>query len=108
VTYIQSGDYTGEEITESVLQVCSDIDRPDTPAETATRAFYRKLVGLTDTERARFKNGVLAVTRETVREAARRHFPADKAGYGTVVISSEELLKKANTRLVPPLTLHRI
>lgn len=108
VAYIQSGDYTDEEITESVLQVCSDIDRPDTPAETATRAFYRSFVGLTDAERQRFKNGVLTVTREAVQAAARRHFPFDRAVYGTAVISSEELLKKANTRLEPPLALHRI
>ncbi|MFZ5563607.1 MAG: insulinase family protein, partial [Thermodesulfobacteriota bacterium] len=106
--YIQSGDYTGEEITESVLQVCSDIDKPDTPAETATRAFYRDLVGLSDAERRRFKNGVLAVTRQAVQAVARRHFTGKGAGHGTAVISSEELLKKANARLTPPLAIHRI
>ena len=108
VTYIQSGDYTDEEITESVLQVCSDIDRPDTPAEAATRDFYRKLVGVTDAHRQRFKEGMLAVTREKVRAAALRHFPTGNEHYGTVVISSEALLEKANTQLASPLALHRI
>jgi hypothetical protein len=48
------------------------------------------------------------VTREKVRAVALRHFPTGQEHCGTVVISSEALLKKANTRLASPLALHHI
>ncbi|MDX9819977.1 MAG: insulinase family protein, partial [Desulfococcus multivorans] len=39
--FIVSGDYTEEDIKEAILQVCADIDRPDTPNAAAGKAFYR-------------------------------------------------------------------
>ncbi|MDY6906155.1 MAG: insulinase family protein [Thermodesulfobacteriota bacterium] len=109
VGYLQSGDYTDEMIKESILQVCSDIDRPDTPAERGTRAFHRQLLSLTDDQRRRFKAGVLAVTRDTVMKAAKAHFPTDTAQLATAVISSRDALETANETLTPEdLSLHKI
>ncbi len=108
VDYLRSGDYTDQQIKESVIQVCSDIDKPDTPAEAATKAFYRGLVGVSDEERVRFKRGVLEVNKDRVLKTANKHFHKKCGQCGTVVISSEDMLKKANTRLTTPLDLFRI
>ncbi len=108
VDYIQSGDYTSEEITESVLQVCSDIDKPLTPAEKGRQAFYQSQIGLTDEKRRDFKKGVLAVTRDSVLSAAKRHFPDNPRKMATAVISGEDQLKAENLGIDPPLTLHSI
>jgi len=106
--FLKSGEYGEEDIKESILQVCSDIDKPDTPAERGTRAFRRRLTGLSDERRRAFKKGVMAVTRTKVLTAAADHFPASARAYATAVISSAEQLQQANEKMVPPLQLFTI
>ena len=108
IGYIKSGDYSEEDIKESVLQVCSDIDKPETPAERGTRAFHRRLTALTHEKRKAFKQGVMETTREKVLAAARDHFPESREDLATAVISSEEKLQAANRSLSPPLTISTI
>ncbi|MBW1754357.1 MAG: hypothetical protein JRJ46_15015, partial [Deltaproteobacteria bacterium] len=56
----------------------------------------------------RFKERLLAVTRNQVIDAAKRYFDDDK-NHAVAVISSEERLKAANKSLADnPLRLHRI
>ncbi len=108
VDYIQSGKYADEDIKESVLQVCSDIDKPLTPVEKGMQAFHHQHIGMTNEKRAEFKKGVLAVTRETVIAAAKTHFPSDPTAFSTAVISGEKQLVENNGRLASPLSLHAI
>lgn len=107
--FITSGMYDNEDIKEAILQVCSDLDKPDPPGPAAKKAFYRKLVSLSDEARNRFKEKVLSVTRSQVITVAKKYF--DQAGrqQAVAVISSEDKLKEANEKLAKnPLTLHRI
>ncbi|MFP4445385.1 MAG: insulinase family protein, partial [Desulfosudaceae bacterium] len=106
--FLQAGEYGEEDITESILQVCSDIDKPDTPAERGTQAFRRRLTGLSDERRRAFKKGVIAVTRTKVLTAAADHFPASSRAYATAVISSAKKLQQANEKIDPPLRLFTI
>ncbi len=108
VDFIQSDNFSDEEIKESILQVCSDIDRPTTPAEKGLRGFQRQLLGLTDEQRQAFKEGVLAVTKETVINTACDLFPNDPGQYAVAVISGKDKLEAANNELPSPLTLHKI
>ncbi|MDY6824388.1 MAG: insulinase family protein [Thermodesulfobacteriota bacterium] len=109
VAYLQSGEFTDEMIKESILQACSDIDKPDTPAERGSRAFHHRLLSLTDEQRRKFKAGVLAVTRETVMATAKTHFPTDSRRFATAVISSRDALEAANQALGDaPLSLYKI
>ncbi|MCF8096132.1 MAG: insulinase family protein, partial [Desulfobacteraceae bacterium] len=62
--FINSGEYDMENIQEAILQVCSDIDRPDPPGQEAAKAFYRGLIGMSDELRREFKRGLLEVTLE--------------------------------------------
>lgn len=108
--FIASGGYTEDDIREAILQVCSEIDKPDPPGPAARKAFYRKLVGLEDDQRQRFKERLLALNRTAVGDVARRYLSRlDKDRTATAVVSSEELLTKANQDLQDqPLTLHAI
>lgn len=94
--FITSGNYGQEDVKEAILQVCSDIDKPDTPGPAAKKAFYRKLISLSDEARQRFKARLLEVTRKQVMETAERYFQRDTSKHGIAVISYEDKLKAAN------------
>ncbi|MFW6082276.1 MAG: insulinase family protein, partial [Desulfosalsimonas sp.] len=97
--FINSGDYDRENVQEAILQVCSDIDKPDPPGPAATKAFYRSLVGLSDELRRKFKQGLLQVTLEQVQAAAAKYFSNQAQKSAVAVISSEDQLKAANREL---------
>jgi presequence protease len=105
-----SGDsYTEEDIKEAILQVCSEIDKPDPPGPAARKAFYRRIISLSDADRQAFKAGLLQLDKAKVQIAARRYWSADNPAVATAVISSAEKLAEVNSRLPHgPLTLHAI
>ncbi len=107
--FIRSGNYSDEDIKEAILQVCSEIDKPDSPGPAARKAFLRKIVSLSDDVREQFKSKLLATTRSQVIAAAERYFNGSNGKQSLVVISGEEKLKSANEKLaVNPLKLYRI
>ncbi len=93
--FLAKSRFSDEEIKESILQVCADIDHPDTPAAAARKSFFRNLTGLTDALRQNFKKGLLAVSKADVKRVAERYFSA-ALPFGDAVISSRELLDAAN------------
>jgi hypothetical protein len=52
--FIRSGGYDEKDILEAILQVCSEIDKPDPPATAAGKAFHRKIASVSDELRERF------------------------------------------------------
>ncbi|MFC1896094.1 insulinase family protein [Thermodesulfobacteriota bacterium] len=96
--FARSGEYTEHDVEEAILQTCSEIDKPDSPAADARKAFYRALLGLSDRARQLFKERVLAVTRKKLMETADRYF-SDVASLALAVVSDESTLREANTRL---------
>jgi len=107
--FITSGEITKEDIKEAVLQVCSDIDKPDPPGPAARKAFYRNIISLTDDARLRFKQDLLSLSRKQVLEVAKTHFSPEPTHYAVAVISSDERLTVANETLADnPLELHEI
>jgi Zn-dependent M16 (insulinase) family peptidase len=99
VDFIRSGEIAETDIKEAVLQVCSDIDKPDPPGPAARKAFYRRILKLSDNLRQGFKSGLLQLDRDAVLAAAGRHFDLDPAQQSVVVISGEAQLADANRRL---------
>ncbi|MBF0203356.1 MAG: hypothetical protein HQK67_03375, partial [Desulfamplus sp.] len=97
--FITSGDYTEEDIKESILQVCSDIDKPDTPGPSSIKAFYRQILGLTDEKRRQFKESLLALDKKSIISAAEKYFTISESQKGTAVISGREQLEAANQNL---------
>jgi Zn-dependent M16 (insulinase) family peptidase len=107
--FIQSGVYSEEDIKEAILQVCSEIDKPDPPGPAARKAYYRKLISLSDEARNRFKSRLLALTRNDVIAVAKTYFDTQNSNQAVAVISGEERLKAANANMgSEPLKLHRI
>ncbi len=107
--YIRSGEFTDEDIKEAILQVCSDIDKPDPPGPAARKAFFRSLVALTDERRQTFKQALLALTRTQIMATADAYFDSASQNRAVAVISGKDKLEEANTRLAnQPLTIHAI
>ena len=97
--FARSGNYSDEDVKEAILQVCSEIDKPDPPGPAARKAFYRKIVSLSDEIRSQFKSRLLSLTRNDVRQAAAKYFDIQAEQRAVAVISNEEKLKEANQQL---------
>jgi len=97
--FIRSGNFSDEDVKEAILQVCSEIDKPDPPGPAARKAFYRRIIGLSDETRLRHKESLLQLTREAVMAAADRYFTDDQSNKAVAVISSRSLLEAANEKL---------
>ncbi len=97
--FLLSDSFEDEDIKEAVLQVCSEIDKPDPPGPAARKAFYRRIVGISDEMRRRFKQNLLGITRQQVRQAARTYFARGQGSHAVAVISGPEQLEEANRHL---------
>ena len=107
--FIRSGNFSDEDVNEAVLQVCSEIDKPDPPGPAARKAFYRQIVSLSDEMRIRFKTELLSLTRSQVMQAAEKYFDRKDTQKAVAVVSGEDKLTAANEKLVgSPLNLYRI
>lgn len=110
--FITQGQFTQTDVKEAILQVCSDIDKPETPAPSAMKAFYRRITKLSDEIRKGFKDALLGMDKQKVVETAVRYFFRDESAKGISVISSKPLLDQANQALEAegrePLILHKI
>lgn len=107
--FMRSGNFAEEDVKEAILQVCSEIDKPDPPGPAARKAFYRNIIALSDDMRAQYKSRLLSLTRKQVIQAAEKYFNVDDAKRSVAVISGEEKLKAANKQMPDhPLELHRI
>ena len=107
--FARSGSYSDEDVKEAILQVCSGIDKPDPPGPAARKAFYRKIVSLSDEIRGQFKTKLLSLTRRDVRRAAEKYFVTQPEQQSVAVVSSEEKLKEVNQQLADnPFKLYQI
>ena len=107
--FIHAGNFSEEDVNEAVLQVCSEIDKPDPPGPAARKAFYRQIVSLSDEMRIRFKTELLSLTRSKVMQAAEKYFDGKDTQKAVAVISGEDKLTAANEKLAGRcLELYRI
>jgi hypothetical protein len=108
--FINSGQFTDEDIKEAILQVCSGIDKPDPPGPAARKAFYRKIVSLSDEDRKIFKERLLLLTKTKIIEVAGKYFGSSRDTRSVAVISNERKLKETNEKLTDKsrLRLYRI
>lgn len=107
--FIGSGKYNNEDIKEAILQVCSEIDKPDPPGPAARKAFYRRIVSLSDEARNQFKAGLLEISHKKIKSVAGKYFVPDSEDHAVAVISNREKLEAVNCKMTDhPLQLHRI
>ncbi len=110
--YIIRGEFSQTDVKEAILQVCSDIDKPETPGPASMKAFYRDITRLTNEIRQHFKDSLLQLNKKRIQEIAQTYFTIEEDQKGISVISSKTLLEKANQALeadnLPPLELVKI
>ncbi|MBU0993538.1 MAG: insulinase family protein [Proteobacteria bacterium] len=97
--FIRQGNYSDEDIKEAILQVCSEIDKPETPGFAARKAFFRKMVGLSDDTRKAYKEGLLGLSKKDILETAEKYFNPETMRASVAVISGKDKLEEANQKL---------
>ncbi len=107
--FIQSGKFTEDDVKEAIFQVCSEIDKPDTPGVAGRKAFFRKIISLSDETRIAFKKNLLQADRQKVMNAAEKYFRYNEDQQAITVISGEDKITEANQKLgEKKLSLHKI
>ncbi len=106
--FLRSGGFSETDVKEAILQVCSEIDKPDPPGPAARKAFFRRVIGLSDDIRERFKQRLIGLSRREVMTAAEQYFGGGLNQCSVAVIGSEEKLREANAKLPEPLALFKI
>jgi Zn-dependent M16 (insulinase) family peptidase len=108
-TFLSAEPYTEEEIKEAVLQICSEIDKPDPPGPAAKKAFHRQMVGLSDELRTRYKLALLNLSKADINAVVAKYFSAPSTRQAVAVISGQAQLDAANQELAgDPLKLRVI
>jgi len=97
--FIINGEYSQTDVKEAILQVCSEIDKPETPGPSAMKAFYRDITKLSDDIRQQFKDSLLSLDKNRIKTIAQTYFTIDDARKGTAVISNKTNLEQANKQL---------
>jgi len=106
--FLRGGGFSETDVKEAILQVCSEIDKPDPPGPAARKAFFRRVIGLSDDIRERFKQRLIGLRRSEVMAAAEQYFSGGLNPCSVAVIGSEEKLREANAELPEPLELFKI
>jgi len=107
--FIRSGKYDEEDIKEAIFQVCSEIDKPDTPGVAGRKAFFRKIISLSDDTRIRFKKNLVQVDRKKVMNVSEKYFHYSEDQQAIAVISGEDKILASNQKLgEKALSLHKI
>ncbi len=97
--FIRSGKFSEEDVKEAVLQVCSEVDRPDPPGPAARKAFYRQILGLSDDTRQQNKENLLKIDRTAVMTAAEKYFENNDTNAAVAVISNRDRLETATPQM---------
>ncbi len=90
-----SGDFSDEDIKESILALFSDLDRPLSPGGKASHEFANIRQGMSLEMRNQHRANLLRVEREAIQRVARTYLLDGWDKRSITVVSSEELLRKA-------------
>jgi len=83
----------------AIVGAVGRLDRPMDPAEKGYEAMRRRLLGLTDDDRRRFRAGVLATTAEQLRACADGVLRRAMASAPQAVLAKRERIEEANRTL---------
>lgn len=97
--YIRRGEYCDQDIKEAIVQSCSSLDKPESPADEAKDAFERELIFLTDKMRLDFKKAILGATHDQVVKVAKKYFNKKWQDCSVAVITSRAKANKVNKKL---------
>ncbi|MBI4865272.1 MAG: insulinase family protein, partial [Candidatus Riflebacteria bacterium] len=89
-------------VDKAIIGTVADLDRPMDPATRGLAALERRLAGLTDDARRRFKEAVLTTTAEAMKGGAREILCAAAPEARQAVLAPRERIEAANGVLPEP------
>jgi len=96
IAWAVGGDFSADALREALLSTFSAIDRPLAPGSRGGREFANQRQGLTLAMRQQLRERLLAVTAADLQRVAARYLRDGQEKSVVSVVSSEELLQKAN------------
>jgi hypothetical protein len=99
IEFLKKGDFDAEEIKEAILQTASDIEKPDTPAVSAKKDFFRKILNIPDEKREEFKKLLLETDNQKLSEAAQKYLESGVFKNNVAVITGKLPLEKEKALL---------
>jgi len=94
IEFLKKGDFDSDEIKEAILQTASDLDKPDTPAASAKKDFFRKILNVPDEKRQEFKERLLETDRDKLAETAGKYLKSEAFRDNIAVITGKLPLEK--------------
>lgn len=82
--WLHTESHEAQSLEEAILGVIGQLDRPRSPAGAARHAFHNQLFGRSSTQRARFRERVLAVTIDQLKRVANTWLVPAKASVAVV------------------------
>jgi len=95
--WIRSGDFTDQDIDETILQTCSGMDTPLSPAGKAMLEYVNERKGKTREMRQRFREGVLNCTRADLIRVGTEYLDTQAS---IAAVTSEEIMNRDQRLLV--------
>ena len=90
IAWLHEAPHRSRALEEAILNVISQLDRPESPAGEATRSFYSTLHGRDPQRRRDFRRNVLEVSLDDLQRVAANYLVAESASIA--VLSSAETL----------------
>ena len=103
VSWVHQASHRPRELEEAILSVISQLDRPDSPAGEAARAFFATLHGRNPKRRRQFRQDVLKVSLTDLQRVATDYLKGDNAS--VAVLSSATTLAEAEQLGLEPCSI---
>lgn len=88
--WLKDGSFTDQDVEETIIQTCSNMDTPASPAGKAVVEFIHERKGRSRTDRERFRAGVLAATKEDLIRIGEKHLASSPT---TAAVTSEAIVE---------------
>ncbi|ADI37862.1 insulinase family protein [Waddlia chondrophila] len=98
VQKIAEGSFSEEDLEEAKLEIIQGLDSPISPGSRAYTAYSWLRSGKSLEIRQQYRNQVLSLTREQVKEAVKTHLAPQMQESVTVVFAEKELLESENRK----------
>jgi len=90
IEWLLNGEQPWRVVEEAILGVISSIDKPSSPAGTAKQHFHNNLLGRSYEHQIWFRNAILDVTFEKLKQVAETYLKPEQASIGIISHAAEE------------------
>lgn len=87
IDWLKEGQFTDDQVEQSILGVVSSLDKPGSPAGEVKGAYQNRLFNRTDTFRKHYREGILAVTKPELIRVAEQYFGHDARSQAVITDS---------------------